>query len=169
MILTIIMANEIAMVFASFALEARFVMNTEIAAKSTSSMMFRAISGKVVSGFSINVMPSTIRKMATINRLRMMISTVFERFSTFLTVLSRFGFFGIILLSVIWYTGRDKISQSGLHITITKASFRSCNMVHREGFEPTTPCSEDKCSNPLSYRCMGLLYHILRDFGSGGL
>ena len=92
MILTIIMANEIAMVFASFALEARFVLNTEIAANSTSSMMFRAISGKVVSGFSINVMPSMIRKMATINRLRMMISTVFERFSTFLTVLSRFGF-----------------------------------------------------------------------------
>ena len=28
------------------------------------------------------------------------------------------------------------------------------SVVHREGFEPTTPCSEDKCSNPLSYRCM---------------
>ena len=27
-------------------------------------------------------------------------------------------------------------------------------MVHRIGFEPTTPCSEDKCSNPLSYRCV---------------
>ena len=107
MVLTIIMANEIAMVFASFALEARLVMNTEIGAKSTSSMMFRAISGKVVSGLSIKVMPSTMRKIATINRLRMMISTVFERFSTFLMVLSRFGFFGIILLSVIWYTGRD--------------------------------------------------------------
>lgn len=125
MILTIIMTNEIAMVFVSFALEARFVMNTEIAANSTSSMMFRAISGKVVSGLSIKVMPSTMRKIATINRLRMMTSTVFERFSTFLTVLSRFGFFGIILLSEIWYTGRDKTSQSGLHITITKASFRS--------------------------------------------
>ena len=167
--LTIIMTSEIAMVFASFVLEARLVIKTEIAAKSTSNMMFRAISGKVVSGLSIKVMPSTMRKIATINRLRMITSTVFERFSTFLTVLSRFGFFGIILLSEIWYTGRDKISQSGLHITITKVNFRSCNMVHREGFEPTTPCSEDKCSNPLSYRCMGLLYHILRDFGSGGL
>ena len=28
------------------------------------------------------------------------------------------------------------------------------SVVHPEGFEPTTPCSEDKCSNPLSYRCL---------------
>ena len=27
-------------------------------------------------------------------------------------------------------------------------------LVHREGFEPPTLCSEDRCSNPLSYRCM---------------
>lgn len=27
-------------------------------------------------------------------------------------------------------------------------------MVHPAGFEPATPCSEDKCSNPLSYRCI---------------
>lgn len=38
-------------------------------------------------------------------------------------------------------------------------------MVHPEGFEPTTPCSEDKCSNPLSYGCVYetsylLLYHF---------
>ncbi len=26
-------------------------------------------------------------------------------------------------------------------------------LVHRIGFEPTTLCSEDRCSNPLSYRC----------------
>ena len=26
-------------------------------------------------------------------------------------------------------------------------------VVHRIGFEPTTLCSEDRCSNPLSYRC----------------
>ena len=25
------------------------------------------------------------------------------------------------------------------------------SLVPSEGFEPTTPCSEDKCSNPLSY------------------
>ena len=28
-----------------------------------------------------------------------------------------------------------------------------CHMVHPEGFEPTTSCSEDKRSNPLSYGC----------------
>lgn len=27
-------------------------------------------------------------------------------------------------------------------------------MVHPTGFEPVTPCSEDKCSNPLSYGCV---------------
>ena len=27
-------------------------------------------------------------------------------------------------------------------------------LVHREGLEPTTLCSEDRCSNPLSYRCI---------------
>ena len=100
--LTIMIASEMAIVFASFVLEARLVMNTEIAASNTSNMMFRAISGKVVSGLSIKVMPSTIRKIATISRLRMMMSTVFERFSTFLMVLSRFGFFGILSF-IIWY------------------------------------------------------------------
>ena len=35
-----------------------------------------------------------------------------------------------------------------------KQSSRSAlSLVHPEGFEPTTPCSEDKCSNPLSYGC----------------
>lgn len=34
-------------------------------------------------------------------------------------------------------------------------------MVHPIGFEPTTPCSEDKCSNPLSYGCTYLYYNIL--------
>ena len=33
------------------------------------------------------------------------------------------------------------------------------NMVHRIGLEPTTLCSEDRCSNPLSYRCMHQFYH----------
>ena len=27
------------------------------------------------------------------------------------------------------------------------------HMVHPEGLEPTTLCSEDRCSNPLSYGC----------------
>ncbi len=27
-------------------------------------------------------------------------------------------------------------------------------MVHPVGFEPTTPGSEDQCSNPLSYGCI---------------
>ena len=35
-------------------------------------------------------------------------------------------------------------------------------MVHREGLEPTTLCSEDRCSNPLSYRCLG---YIIAHFG----
>lgn len=35
-------------------------------------------------------------------------------------------------------------------------------MVHRIGLEPTTLCSEDRCSNPLSYRCILLFYHKVR-------
>lgn len=34
-------------------------------------------------------------------------------------------------------------------------------LVHPVGFEPTTPCSEDKCSNPLSYGC--LIARIITD------
>jgi hypothetical protein len=33
---------------------------------------------------------------------------------------------------------------------------RGVFVVHREGFEPPTLCSEDRCSNPLSYRCAGM-------------
>ncbi len=33
-------------------------------------------------------------------------------------------------------------------------------MVHPEGFEPTTLCSEDRCSNPLSYGCLHLFQFI---------
>ncbi len=32
-------------------------------------------------------------------------------------------------------------------------------LVHPIGFEPTTPGSEDQCSNPLSYGCIRILYH----------
>ena len=41
-------------------------------------------------------------------------------------------------------------------------------VVHSEGFEPTTPCSEDKCSNPLSYECVFVLYHFFCLFKSLG-
>ena len=34
-------------------------------------------------------------------------------------------------------------------------------MVHPIGFEPTTLCSEDRCSNPLSYGCTALYYTTL--------
>ena len=34
-------------------------------------------------------------------------------------------------------------------------------MVHREGLEPTTFCSEDRRSNPLSYRCTRYLYYTI--------
>ena len=34
-------------------------------------------------------------------------------------------------------------------------------MVHPEGLEPTTLCSEDRCSNPLSYGCTALYYTTL--------
>ena len=35
-------------------------------------------------------------------------------------------------------------------------------LVHPEGFEPTTLCSEDRCSNPLSYGCV--YYCIIPDW-----
>jgi hypothetical protein len=35
-------------------------------------------------------------------------------------------------------------------------------LVHPEGFEPTTLCSEDRCSNPLSYGCLcGQYYYTI--------
>ena len=82
------MARDIAIVFLSFVLAARFVMSIEAAAKRMSRMMFLAISGKVVSGLSMKVTPSTIRKKAMINLFRMIISILLEMFSTFLIVLS---------------------------------------------------------------------------------
>lgn len=40
-------------------------------------------------------------------------------------------------------------------------------LVHPAGLEPATLCSEDRCSNPLSYGCiLRLLYHILGYFSS---
>ena len=42
-------------------------------------------------------------------------------------------------------------------------------MVHPIGFEPTTPGSEDQCSNPLSYGCIVLLYHNLLSLARRGL
>ena len=31
-------------------------------------------------------------------------------------------------------------------------------LVHPDGFEPPTLCSEDRCSNPLSYGCVFVKY-----------
>ena len=81
-------ARDMAIVFLSLVLAARFVMRIEAAAKRIIKMIFLAISGRVVSGLSMKVMPSTIRKKAMINLLRMIISTLFEMLSTFLMVLS---------------------------------------------------------------------------------
>ena len=82
------MARDMAIVFLSLVLAARFVMSIEAAAKRIIKMIFLAISGRVVSGFSMKVMLSTIRKKAMINLLRMIISTLFEMLSAFLMVLS---------------------------------------------------------------------------------
>ena len=82
------MARDMVIVFLSLVLAARFVMRIEAAAKRIIKMIFLAISGRVVSGLSMKVMPSTIRKKAMINLLRMIISTLFEMLSTFLMVLS---------------------------------------------------------------------------------
>lgn len=82
------MARDMAIVFLSLVLAARFVMRIEAAAKRIIKMIFLAISGRVVSGFSMKVIPSVIRKKAMINLLRMIISTLFEMLSTFLMVLS---------------------------------------------------------------------------------
>ena len=82
------MARDMAIVFLSLVLAARFVMRIEAAAKRIIKMIFLAISGRVVSGFSMKVTPSVMRKKAMINLLRMIISTLFEIFSTFLMVLS---------------------------------------------------------------------------------
>ena len=82
------MARDMAIVFLSLVLAARFVMNIEAAAKRIIKMIFLAISGRVVSGLSMKVMPSAMRKKAMINLLRMIISTLFEMLSTFLMVLS---------------------------------------------------------------------------------
>ena len=81
-------ARDMAIVFLSLVLAARFVMSIEAAAKRMSRIMFLAISGRVVSGLSMKVMPSVMRKKAMINLLRMIISTLFEMLSTFLMVLS---------------------------------------------------------------------------------
>lgn len=81
-------ARDMVIVFLSLVLVARFVMSIEAAAKRIIKMIFLAISGRVVSGFSMKVMPSTIRKKAMINLLRMIISTLFEMLFTFLMVLS---------------------------------------------------------------------------------
>ena len=142
---------------------------------------------RVVSGLSRNVTPSTIRKKAIINLLRIIISTLFEMFSTFLMVLSKFDFLGISspLFYLVHPTGRS--FRFGLQITKTKASFAfsylvhptgiepislvpetnvlsvelRVHVVHREGLEPTTLCSEDRCSNPLSYRCIRNILYII--------
>ena len=48
----------------------------------------------------------------------------------------------------------DEPGLSSLTETSEKAGASpALSLVHPEGFEPTTPCSEDKCSNPLSYGC----------------
>ena len=85
-------AMVIAMVLLSLTLVARLAMRTDVAARIRMRMMFCAIPFRVVSGLRMNVMPSTIRKNAIINRFRMMMSTLFEMFSTFLMVLSKLGF-----------------------------------------------------------------------------
>ena len=82
------MARDMAIVFLSLVLAARFVMRIEAAAKRIIKMIFLAISGRVVSGFSMKVIPSVMRKKAMINLLRMIISTLFEMLSTLLMVLS---------------------------------------------------------------------------------
>ena len=57
--------------------------------------------------------------------------------------------------------GRTRLSS--LAETTEKAgTWPALSVVHPEGFEPTTPCSEDKCSNPLSYGCTG---DIITDYG----
>ena len=42
---------------------------------------------------------------------------------------------------------------AGFWIKIKPGGFKKFGMVHPEGFEPTTFCSEDRRSNPLSYGC----------------
>ena len=54
---------------------------------------------RVVSGLSINVIPSTIRKIAIIKRFRIIVSTLLEIFSTFLMVLSKFDFLDIMCIN----------------------------------------------------------------------
>ena len=82
------MARDMAIVFLSLVLAARFVMRIEAAAKRIIKMIFLTISGRVVSGFSMKVIPSVMRKKAIINLFCMIISTLFEMLSTFLMVLS---------------------------------------------------------------------------------
>ena len=52
----------------------------------------------------------------------------------------------------------QNLVEASNHSDITKLKNllfgRFFNLVHREGFEPPTPCSEDRCSIQLSYRCI---------------
>lgn len=102
-----------AMVFLSFTLVARFAMRIERAANRMIRMMFWAMPERVVSGLRMKVMPSTMRKIAMIRRFRIMISILFVMLSAFLIVLSKFGFFDIILF--ILYHGMEKLTNKHIY------------------------------------------------------
>ena len=110
---------EIMVVFLSLVLLARFVINIEEAATIISKIIFLAISGSVVFGLSINVIPSTMRKKAMTNPFRMIISILLEIFSTFLMVLSKSNFLVFFCFTYIYFI----ICYAFCEITVKNSAF----------------------------------------------
>ena len=96
MMATIMIMMDIAMVLMSLVLVTRFAMRTEAEAKMIICRIPLAISGKLELGLSRNVTPSTIRKKAMINLLRIMISTLPAMFSAFFSLFIKNGTPGTI-------------------------------------------------------------------------
>ena len=59
-----------------------------------------------------------------------------------------------------WYTRRDSHRQ----VRVPTIKNTCQELVHPEGLEPTTLCSEDRCSNPLSYGCIPYIISHLAAF-----
>ena len=115
----IMTAIDMRIVFLSLVLTERLAIRTEKAAKIIRRIIFLAISDKVVSGFRIKVIPSTIRKIATIKRFRMMISTLFEIFSTFFTVLSKSIFLAFFFcFTTVYFTTFYGFNQNKIPIEV---------------------------------------------------